>query len=40
MTVIFITISSLVWGIGIGYGVPAFIDWTKQEAAKLEKEDA
>ena len=39
MTWIFITISSLLWGIGIGYGVPAFIDWTKRESARLEKED-
>jgi hypothetical protein len=39
VTLILITVSSLVWGIGIGYGVPAFIDWTKREAAKLENAD-
>jgi len=39
-TISFLVIVSLIWGVFLGYAVPAFIDWTKREAAKLEKEDA
>ena len=40
MTIVFFIISGFLWGAAIGYGVPAFIDWTKRKAAELDEMEA
>jgi hypothetical protein len=31
-------ISSLIWGVAAGYGIPAFIDWTKEKRKQQIRE--